>query len=837
MVSFPKGADLKGVFTIIVLISLLRPFALVSQAKTVPDTLKPQSSVVPGPVSYSARDSIRVDLEKKHIILYGKGKVTYEAITVTAAYIMIDMETGSIVAAGTDSAGKIIDRPNLEEDERETTADSIKYNFKSRKGWMYRVVTSEGEAFMYADAGKKDSSEVYFIKNGKYTTCDADHPHFYINVTRGKVIPDDKIVTGPAYLVIGDIPTPLALPFGYFPNKKGRKSGILLPAYGESPGLGFFLKDGGVYFGISDYFDLAVKGDIYSRGSFGVKTFSNYNRRYAYQGNLALGFSNFRNSYPEFPDFSKNQDFFIRWTHTQDPKRNPTVRFSANVNALSSNYNKFNSNNTNDYLSNTFQSNLAFTKTWKHFNLNSGLSHSQNTTTRKVDLSLPRLSFSMNRQQPFSLLNRSGISRNKWYDKIGISYTGDFENRISIADSNFFKSNLSDSMRYAFRHAVPLLANFSFKKIPVVLTPAFTFNSLWYFRKTDKTYSSAEGGVVATESNEFNMVNHWNSSITGATKVYGMYSFNRGRVKAIRHVMNPTIGFSYRPDYEDPRFGYYGSYLLPTTTAEQVYSHFEGGLFGSAPRGKSASLNFGLNNNLEMKLRPGKSDTTGKDRKVVLIESFGFNGSYNYAVEAFNFSPLSLYARSRIWDKVDINLTGLIDPYKITESGFRYNQLLWSDGNPGRLTAATATVGTGFSSKQKGKKGKPLRSSEEEYEYIQKNPGYYVDFNVPWNFRLAYNLVYSRPVHKETLNHTLTISGDFNLTDKWKIGGDSGYDLTQGDFTFTNISIYRDLHCWEMQFNWIPYGFRKSYTIDIRVKASVLQDLKLSRKRDWFDFN
>ncbi|MCC7302737.1 MAG: LPS-assembly protein LptD [Bacteroidia bacterium] len=788
-------------------------------------------------INYHSRDSIEVDLEHKIIHLYGKAEVSYEDIVLKAGYIRIDLGSNVMLASGVDSAGNLVDRPTLSEQDKETVADTIRYNVETKKGWMYRVRTSEGEGYMYAQAGKKDSNDVYYIKDGKYTTCDADQPHFHIHVTKGKVIPDNKIVTGPAYLVIAGIPTPLAIPFGFFPNQRGRKNGVLLPAYGESPALGFFLKDGGVYFGISDYIDLAVKGDIYSKGSFGLKTFTNYSKRYSFSGNIAAGYSNFRNSYPEFPDFSNQKDFFVRWTHTQDAKKNPGTGFSANVNILSSNYYKFNSNTSGDYLANTFSSNISYRRSWKEANLVSTLSHNQNTLSRKVDVGLPRTGFSLNRQYPAQWFNR-GAHRNRAIDKIGFSLSSDFENRISVTDSNLFIPTIADSMKYAFKHTMPWSANFSFRKFPITLTPSASLSSIWYFETVEKSYDLPGDSIIILKKRGLSMANTFSASVAATTKLFMTYVFRRSAVKAIRHVVTPTIAYSVRPNYADPKYAYYGSYSTGLGVPV-VYSIYENGIFGVPPSGESSLLSFAMNNNLEMKLRASASDTTKKERKITMIESFGFSSAWNYAADSVQLSPVNLYLRTKLFKKLDVNLLGLVDPYALGSNGTKVNRFLWNEGKLGRLTSGSVSVGTGLSGgKNKPKAGEKIKTKEaEQLKYVEEHPDYYVDFNIPWTLRVYYNLVYSRPALSETITQSVTFSGDFNLTRKWKIGFNSGYDFIMEDFTYTNVSIYRDLHCWEMQFNWIPFGFRKSYTIDIRVKASVLQDLKLSRKREWYDYN
>ncbi|MEW6468278.1 MAG: putative LPS assembly protein LptD [Bacteroidota bacterium] len=798
---------------------------------------KVSKNVLDSRVDYDALDSIRMDVFNQVVYLFNQAEVSYEDVNLKAGYIVLDMENSIVLAAGRrDSAGRIVQKPELKQGEQMTEADTIIYNFKTKRGLMKYIQTVQGEGYITASVAKKDSNDIYYIKNGKYTTCDADHPHFHIEMTKMKVIPDDKIVTGPAYLVIADVPTPLAVPFGYFPNKKGRSSGILIPAYGESPSLGYFLKDGGYYFGKNDFIDLAVRGDIYSRGSWAVKTNSNYNKRYRFSGDLSLGYSKFKESEKEFPDYSEKSDFFVRWTHNQDPRSNPTVRFSANVNALSSNYNKFNSYSANDYLSNTFQSNIAWSKSWKYFNLSANLRHSQNTLSHKVDLSLPQVALSMNRIYPTKLWKKEGVIKERQIDKLGLSYLMDFENRVSVLDSNLFSESIKDSLNYGIRHSIPVSWSIIPKKLPLTFTSALNLSSAWYFSSIRKHYDADAGQVVTDTVKGFSMANQYSASLTLTTKLYGFYSFKKAKVKAIRHVMTPSIAFSYRPDFGDKEHGY-ESYTIPSSSVPQVYSIYQNGIYGFPPTGESQSLGFNINNNLEMKLRPSEQDTSGKDRKVTLIESFGLSSSYNFAAPSFNLAVFNLFLRTKLFQKLDISLNGTLDPYKINDLGNRYDRFMWEDGKIGRLTSATASFSTNLRSTKADQKKESDRASEEELRYINEHPDYYVDFNVPWNLYVSYNLRYSRPGFASEVTQSLTFSGDLSVTKKWKLGFNSGWDFVANDFTYTSVNIYRDLHCWEMSFNWVPFGFRKSYTLNINVKSSVLQDLKLSRKRDWYDYN
>lgn len=832
-------------FTTILLISLQE---IGRSANTPSDTIKNDTAKttvssdngLKSKVHYQANDSIVSDITQKKMFLYGNAFVEYEDVELEAGFIEIDYAENVVRAAGVlDSSGKkTINKPVLKQGEESYDADSMAYNFVTKKAWIKKINTQSGDAFIHANVAKKDSNDVYYIKNGKYTTCDLEHPHYYIGMTKLKVIPDDKIVTGPAWLVIADIPTPLAIPFGFFPNKKGRASGVLLPEYGESANLGFFLKNGGYYFGISDYFDLALTGDIYSKGSFGVKTAANYVKRYKYDGDLDIGYSRFKEGEREFPDFALREDFSVRWTHTQDPKRNPSMRFSSNVNVVTSDYNKLNTYNPNDYLSNTFQSNVSWSKSWKRSNFSTNLRHSQNTLQRTVDLSLPEMAYSLNRLYPATwFTKKDGVVKNKWYDKIGISYSANAKNTISTYDSLLFKENSLDKLRYGVKHSVPVSTSINAKYFNI--TPSVSGNSYMYLQTINKRYDTANDSLITDTIQGFKEAHDFSASVNVSTRLYGMYQYRRGKVKAIRHVLNPTVGISYRPDYSESKYNYFQSVQTDSSGTIQQYNIFQNGIYGSPSGGKSGLLNFGLNNTLEAKLKPSKKDTSGTDRKVMLIEAFSISSAYNLAVDSFNWSPISLGGRTTLFKKLTINASASLDPYKLDYgTGKRIKDRYEIENNRlGRLTSANVSVGTTLRSKQKKEEKKTTRASEDELEYIRTHPEYYVDFDVPWTLNVSYNLLYSKPIATETITQTLRFSGDVNVTKKWKIGFDSGYDFIKKDISYTSLNIYRDLHCWEMKVNWVPFGQQKRYSIDINVKSPTLSDLKLSRKRDWYDYN
>jgi len=802
------------------------------------DSIKasPGNSLLKSKVAYKASDSIRFNIVEQKVYLFGNADVKYEDISLTASYIELDLNSNLVHAKfGRDSTGKKIGIPKFEQNGTGFSADSIKYNFETKKGKISDVITKEGEGFIHGKVVKKDTNNVFYIKKGRYTTCDLEHPHFFIGADKLKVIPDDKIITGPAYLSIADVPTPLVVPFGFFPNKKGQSSGIIVPTYGKSQELGFALRDGGYYFGINDYMDMAIKGDIYSYGSWGLKTLTNYKKKYKYDGSFNLNYARILTGIPETPDFSSKNDFFVRWSHTQNPKAKPGRNFSANVNGGSSNYNKYNSTNSRDYLTNTFQSNVNYNKTFNlfktQFNFSASARHSQNTNTKIVDLSLPELALASNRIFPFKNSNRIGA---KWYDKIGFSWTSTAVNSISTYDSLLFKERSLDIMRNAMRHTVPISTSFNILKY-FTLTPSISASSVWYLKTINKTYNADSNKVYTDTVNGFRTANEASASANLTTKLYGTYQFRHGTLKAIRHLMIPSVGVSYRPDYSNEKFGYYQTVDIDKYGKTEKYSVFQNGIYGSPGSGKSGNVNMSLSNTVEMKLKP-KEDTSNIDRKVPLIQAFNISTSYNMAAEHFKWALINLNGRTMLFKKLDVNASAALDPYRIDTSGKRIERWEWTANQRiGRLTNVGLNLGTSLQSKERDKK-ESKKGTEQELEYINAHPNEFVDFSVPWTLSLYYSLQYSKPQLVKTVTQALSFSGDCNITKNWKIGFRSGYDFVQKDFTYTSVDIYRDLHCWEMSFNWVPFGLRQSYNVSIKVKAAVLQDLKLNRKREWYDF-
>lgn len=847
--SIPCFSGARSVFTRFLLITVCCLQFLTINAQDDPVQVDPPKSDggLKSMVTYGARDSMRFDLVNEVVYLYDSAYVEYEGMTIEAKYIRIDFRNDIISAQGdTDLAGNYLTKAAFNDEGQSFEANKLDYNYVTQKGRIVQVTTQQGDGYIITEVLKKDSANVIYLSKGQYTTCDLDHPHYAIRSNKMKVIPDDKIITGPAYLEIANVPTPLAVPFGYFPNKKGRSSGILIPAYGESPAWGFFLRDGGYYWGVSDKLDLALRGDIYSKGSWGIKVFTNYRVRYKYGGQLSARYARNYNGDRELPTSTTVNGYSFKWTHTQDPKFNPSVRFSANVNINSSSYNQYNSTVANDYLSNTFQSNVAWAKTWKWGAFTTNLTHSQNTLTHNVDIGFPNAALTVNRFYP--LRNPERVGKAKWWEKIGMSYTSEFKNSLSIVDTildvrkfgneNYMHDTIYSRLRTGIRQQIPIATSFNVLKW-YTLTPAITFNSITQFKTIRKTWNADSQAVYVDTINGARATFDFNASLTLSTKFYGFYYLDHTKFSTVRHVLTPSMSVVYMPDFTDPKFGFYQTVQTNAIGSTAEYSIFEGGIFGSSPAGRIGSLGMNLQNSWEGKLRQDDDSSQVSERRM-LIDALNFAMSYNFMAEHFKWSNLSGGLRMQLFRLINMNATFTADPYRMSDDGVRIERFEWRTGKRlVRLTGASLALGTslrpgGFGSTDSRTSN---RGTQAELDMINANPNAYVDFNIPWSLRVDYNLAWAKYGLTQTITQTVRVGGDVNITPKWKVGFDSNYDFTRKEFSYTSLNVYRDLHCWELQFNWIPFGFRQSYNVTINVKSAVLQDLKLTRKRDWYDFN
>jgi len=770
-------------------------------------------------LNYFAKDSIVYDLENNKVFLYNKAEVIYGDIKLNSGYIYIDFDKNLLFSTSIYDTNKVnTQKPILKEKNKIYNADTIIYNYQTKKANIKKLITEEDGGYLHGENIKKETDEIYYLKHGKYTTCSLEEPHFFINSRKLKLITGKKIISGPANLVLADIPTPLFIPFGIFPIQNKQSSGIILPTYGESTTLGYNLSNLGYHFSINDNINLTINGDIYTRGSWRIGLLSSYKKRYKFDGNIKIHFAKTKIGEIERDDYSLSKDFKITWQHKQDKKAHPNNQFSALVNLATSSYMRNNSYNA-DYLQNTLSSNISFQRRWnnKPYNLAINLRHNQNTLNKQVDLTLPEISFTVNRIFPFK-----NTLKKTWYKNLGISYNLNGKNILSAPDS-LLLNNMQKNMRNGIKHSIPISTSFNlFKHLNI--SPSIQYNERWYFNQIQKSWNNESATINSDTLNGFWSIRDFRVSTQASTKIYG---FLTTKQKKFRHVITPSISYSYQPDFSKEKFGIYSE--LQTNETTQQYSYFQGGIYGFPSAGKQSLLSININNNLEMKIK-----NKDKEKNIKIIENLSVNSSYNNAADSLKMSNIYINMRTKLFNKINFKLNSAIDPYKLNETGSRINQFLIEDGKIGRITNFNFDISVDLTNPNKEKQSSS--GSEEELNYINNNRDHFVDFNVPWSLQLYYNFTYRKPNLESDITQSINFNGDINITKKWKIGFRSGYDLKNKDFTYTSIDIYRDLHCWEMTFNWIPLGFHQSYNFVIRVKSAILQDLKLTKKRDFYDY-
>jgi hypothetical protein len=814
---------------------------------------------IESPIVYNAEDSIIISFDGQKVYLYNKASVTYQNIELTAYFIELNLQTKEIFAEGIlDSTETLVQKPVFKQGSEMYKSETMHYNFETEKAFITKVVSEQGEGRILSDKTKKISRDVFITENAKYTTCDADEPHFYLRLSKAKVIEGNKIITGWAYMVIEGFPIYFpSIPFGYFPNTPTYSSGILVPTYGEEQNRGFFLRDGGYYWAASEYFDLSVKGDIYSRGSWGLKLHTNYRKRYKFSGGFDVKYA--MNVYGDkgLVNYKRSPQFQIMWSHSQDSKSNPNRTFSASVNFSTSGYDKHNSHSAQNYLRTQKSSSISYTRRFENtpFNLSVNLRHSQNSTDTTITLSLPEMTFSMAKIYPFRKKKRSG--KLKFYEKFGFNYTGNLRNSITAKEFELLDKNFPQDWKNGIKHSLPIsFPSFNLFKY-LNFSPGIGYNEKWYFNKKHYTYSpdkvvigpNGRSGHVAVDTiNGFNRVYDYSFSLSASTNIYGMYIplNTKSRIKGIRHKFTPSFSFSYRPDFGSSRYGYWQPVQVDTTGRIEYFDVNAKGVYGGSPgRGASGAISLSLSNNLEMKVIDSK-DTTSTDgkekyKKVKLIDNLSFSSSYNLIADSLNLSPISMRARTTI-KGVSINMGGILDPYEVNEDYRKIHKYVWNERHGlkklGRLTRANLSFGMRFKSKKGEKEAEENKKKIEEEKILQGSYNDYADFNVPWDLSFDYSFNYSGPSKSYPdgrFTQTIGMRGSVNLTEKWRISMNTNFDIMAHEFSFTNVYVTRDLHCWSMAFNFVPFGYMKSYGFTISAKSSMLKDLKLEKKQSHYD--
>jgi hypothetical protein len=850
--------------------------------KNVSDTLKNASDSLKNvpkgdietTINYKATDSIATSVDGQIVKLYGAAKIVYGNIELEADEITIDYNNQTMTANGTrDSLGRRVGFPVFKDGGQLYEMKDIVYNFKTGRARITEVVTKQDEGFLVGETVFKNEKGELLSLHNSYTTCNLEHPHFKIKATKTKAIPDDKIVAGPFYMEFNDIPLPIGFLFGMFPAQRESKSGIIVPSYGEERQRGFNLRRGGYYFDINEYFKLALTGDIYSKGGHALYVQAPYIKRYAYTGSFNFSYS--KNTVNDnIEDESERKDYSVAWTHS--PQSKGPARFSASVNMATSTYNQ---NNNLNYLysdpmnsqglsniSSKLSSNISYSQRFPNtpFSMGLNLSHNQDLQTERVDMQLPNLTVNMQNQYPFQ--RKDGIATK--LDNFSIGYSMAGSNRLTndmgtktvngktepdivpFNANNF--SSLFENGKKGIRHSVPL--SYSFKALRFfTVSPSISYEEKWYFEKLDWKYDVINNTptlIAADTIREFNRISNYSFSTSFNTRLYGMYSFKKGSVKAIRHVINPSISFNYTPDFTKN-----DNYFQAVNQNGKIFykSRHEGFVYGPSNTGKSGSIGFGLGNTLEMKV---KSEKDSVSRKVSLLNNLSIGSSYNLVADSFKLANFGISANTNILNgKFAINLSATLDPYYYmklaTEDNKTYERRIdsyaWKHGSPGRITNATIAINTNLNPKarenEQASQKKIIDSDlpEQDKQFLLNDPNSYIDFEIPWSLRVNYSLNYSRPIQTIntekifTINQTLQFSGDLSLSPAWKINFSSGYDIQNKEFTQTSISLTRDLHCWTAALNWVPFGYYTSYNFTIRVKASVLQDLKMERRKPPFD--
>lgn len=793
-------------------------------------------------VQYQASDSILYDISGEKIYLFGKAVVTYKDIKLTASSIEFDWRNNTVTAyAATDSTGRLTERAVFTEGQQSFRSSKLMYNFETKKGKIFNLVTEEGEGFIHTVEAKKNEYDHLFARKARYTTCNADHPHFYIEANPLKIVPDELLVCGPTNLVIQGVRTPLVLPFAVFPIKGGQRSGIIFPQYGESSNLGFSLTNGGYYFGISDRFDLQVTGDIYTSGSWRLNLASTYAKRYKYRGNVSVELGKLRFGDELLNELNIQQTFKVAWNFRLDPKAWPNNNFSANVSIASNNFNQYNSFDIDNHINNAYNSSINYSRSWpgKPFSLNASLRHSQNTQTRKLTLTIPEVAFSVSKIYP--LKRKVRVGDKKWYEKIGFSYTMNSRNFLNITDSLLFEPGLLEKFRFGVQHKIPVNASFKMFKY-FTLTPSFSYTENWFLEAYTKTYDPVSIGDTAIQYvhtdtlRKFNAARYFNTALSLNTRMYGRLNFRKGWIRAIRHVVTPNLSLNFRPDFGDESWGYYKKVQTDPDGSTQTYSTLPSDLYGLPPKGKVGGLGLAINNNLEMKVYAPK-DTISKLKKIKLIESADISTFYNFALDSLNMSAIRIAARTTLFEKVSVNLAGSFDPYILNNAGTaNVNKFEWAENKRlARLENITLNLGTSF-------KSKPISRFNDPGWAGPMYPGeqvIYPDFKMPWDVSASYSLRLDKGVgsNEDSIKISQSVRLDlrFSITPKWQFNIGTGYDFVEKDFVYTTLDVYRDLHCWEMRFRWIPFGFLKSYSFGINVKSSVLKDLKIEKKSNPYD--
>lgn len=861
-----------------------------------PDTIARSKSALDAPVDFTAADSVTFDYIIKRANFYGDSKVNYQNLELTADEITMSLDSSIVHANGRIDTTKneIKGKPVFKQGNDEYEPDSISYNFKTHKAFIANVFTDQGEGIMMSSESKRDSMGVMYVQHAKYTTCDAPHPHFYLHLTRAKVRPGEDVVFGPAYLVVEDVPLPLAIPYGFFPFTKSYSSGFIMPTYGDESTRGFYLRDGGYYFAISDKVDLKAIGEIYTKGSWGINLSSTYKWRYHFSGSFLFSYQNTKEGEKNMPDYSVAKSFKISWTHRQDPKSNPTQTFSASVNFATSSYERNNLTsryNPESYTQSQRTSSINYSKTFSRIGLtiSTGMNLGQNMRDSSLSVSVPNLTVSLQRFYPFKRKKMAGKER--WYEKISASYTGNLGNSLTAKESEFFKKSLIKDWKNGMRHNVPINASFTLFNY-LNITPSFNFTDRMYTNKIRQSWDDDKNTAVRDTCYGFYNVYNYNMSISASTKLYGTYTplpwFGGKKIAAIRHVFTPSLSFSYAPDFGKSRFGFYDTYVKTDkdgNVSTVSYSPFSHGMYGTAPKGRTGSVRIDVSNNIEMKVRTDK-DSTGY-RKISLIDELGGDLGYNMAAKSRPWSDLNMRVRLKLTKSYTFSMNAQFATYayELGKDGRPYigDKTEWSHGRFGRFQGMSQNLSYTFNNQTFSKlksfftgKSKSSKTSDSEDDETEADPlnqnvdptrakarnatkkqnsdlteDGYVRFSLPWSFSVSYGVTMREDTNPDKfkvkrmrypykLTHTMNFSGNLRIAQGWNINFSSGWDFNYNKMSMTTASLSRDLHCFSMTASMVIAPYR-SYNFTFACNASTLADALRWKKQsnygnrlDWY---
>ncbi|MBV9989302.1 MAG: LPS-assembly protein LptD [Chitinophagaceae bacterium] len=817
------------------------------------DTLKISKDSLDVPVRYHADDSAVLIVPTREFFLYGKARTEYKDIKLEAGTIHYDQQSQLVTAFGsTDTTGSLTSKPKLTQGDMTSISDTIVYNLKSTKARTINSYFQEGEIFVNAKQLKKVSDSEFFASDARFTTCNLDNPHFAFRTRRLKMVTNKIGVTGRIYPEIESVPIPLiSLPFSIFPLYNTPHSGVLFPAFTASEDFGLGLEGLGYYYKINDYVDVTTRTNLYSYGGWMLNLNSKYIRRYKFTGNVNVTLQNSRTLNRGIfskDEYSKSQTFMINWSHSRDNRARPGTNFSANVNFGSTKFNQLLQNNPFQNYNNQLSSSISYSKTWDKYNLSLNLNHNQNSVTRLMNLNLPTAVFNVVTLYPFAKKDRVGSD--KWYEKIGVGYSGNFQNQISFYDTAFNIRRLLDTLQWGAVHNVPITLSLP-SLGPFLVTPGVSYEERWYGQRIFRNWDSIKQKVDTVTQRGFYAARQMSFGLGINTRIFGTYRFKNSRLMAIRHEIRPTISINYKPDFVSQ---YFYTRQVDTSGRKLRFSQFDGGIIGSFSEGQFGGISFGVDNLLEMKVRD-KDTSNKKGKNIKLIDGFGFNSSYNLLADSFALGIFSLYARSTLFEKINITAAASLDPYDVDKQGYRVNRILWDPGHFkfGRLTSGSLAISTSFSSKSKdGKDDKdrqlpvdPFMTPDEQQRQLQfarANPAEFTDFNIPWTLALSYSFNFTRVIRPDFSGFetqtfsSVNFNGDFSLTPKWKVGGNGYYDFATGKLQQLAMFISREMHCWQLSINVTPIGLYRSFNIVFSPKSGILRDLKINRSRTFTNY-